>query len=120
MQQIESLHAMTSTVAQRVGKRREALRRAGFRPVQLWVPDTVGRGSPKSAAANRSAFAAMPLTRVQVQPDAGNGLRVPSQVMVDKAVTVGRTKIGTAFGRLDADAMLAIERRLAVFLGIAK
>ena len=31
---------MTSSTAARVRKRRAALREAGLRPVQLWVPDT--------------------------------------------------------------------------------
>ncbi|MEG9528051.1 MAG: antitoxin MazE family protein [Hyphomicrobiales bacterium] len=31
---------MVTPVAQRVRKRREALRAAGLRPVQIWVPDT--------------------------------------------------------------------------------
>ena len=31
---------MASQSAGRVRKRRDALRRAGLRPVQLWVPDT--------------------------------------------------------------------------------
>lgn len=31
---------MGSSVRQRVSKRREALRAAGLRPVQIWVPDT--------------------------------------------------------------------------------
>lgn len=31
---------MPTPVTERVRKRREALRRAGLRPVQLWVPDT--------------------------------------------------------------------------------
>ncbi|MBK5913524.1 antitoxin MazE family protein [Rhodocyclus purpureus] len=31
---------MTTTVTARVQKRRQALRMAGLRPVQLWVPDT--------------------------------------------------------------------------------
>jgi hypothetical protein len=31
---------MASSTADRVRKRRAALRRAGLRPVQLWVPDT--------------------------------------------------------------------------------
>lgn len=31
---------MAMPVAQRVRKRRDALRRAGLRPVQIWVPDT--------------------------------------------------------------------------------
>lgn len=67
-----------------------------------------------------SALVEAPLLRVTVAPDATNGLRQPSQIMVDKAMTVMGTKIGEAFGRLEADAMLEVERRLAVFLGIAK
>ena len=31
---------MPMPVSQRVGKRRDALRAAGLRPVQIWVPDT--------------------------------------------------------------------------------
>ena len=31
---------MSTTVNERVQKRRAALRRAGLRPVQIWVPDT--------------------------------------------------------------------------------
>ncbi len=63
---------------------------------------------------------AAPLLRVTVQPDARNGLQKPSQVMVDKAMTVKRDKVGPAFGHIDADALVEVERCLAVFLGIAK
>ena len=31
---------MPTPVALRVGKRRDALRAAGLRPIQIWVPDT--------------------------------------------------------------------------------
>jgi mRNA interferase MazF len=61
-----------------------------------------------------------PLLRVGVQPTPENGLQKPSQVMVDKAMTIKRDKVGPAFGRLDANAMIEVERCLAVFLGIAK
>jgi mRNA interferase MazF len=61
-----------------------------------------------------------PLLRLTVAPDAANGLRRPSQIMIDKAMTITRAKIGEAIGRLDGDAMVEVERRLAVFLGIAK
>ncbi len=61
-----------------------------------------------------------PLLRLTVAPDAANGLRRPSQIMIDKAMTIMRAKIGDAIGRLDRDAMVEVERRLAVFLGIAK
>jgi mRNA interferase MazF len=40
--------------------------------------------------------------------------------MIDKAMTVMRVKIRQAFGRLNAEALLEVERRLAIFLGIAK
>ncbi|HQT47306.1 MAG TPA: antitoxin MazE family protein [Acidocella sp.] len=31
-------------VAERVQKRRDALRKAGLRPIQIWVPDTRAKG----------------------------------------------------------------------------
>ena len=65
-----------------------------------------------------STLIAAPLFRITVQPNARNGLQKPSQVMVDKAMTVKRGKIGPAFGRIDADTLVEIERCLAVFLGI--
>lgn len=67
-----------------------------------------------------STLVSAPLLRVTIQPSAENNLQKPSQVMVDKAMTVKRDKIGPAFGRIDADAMVEVERCLAVFLGIAK
>ena len=35
---------MPKPVAERVKKRREALRKAGLRPVQIWAPDTRRQG----------------------------------------------------------------------------
>jgi mRNA interferase MazF len=67
-----------------------------------------------------STLVAAPLLRITVQPGAGNGLQKPSQVMIDKAMTVKRDKLGQAFGRIDVDVMVQVERCLAVFLGIAK
>lgn len=61
-----------------------------------------------------------PLLRVTLQPNPDNGLSKPSQVMVDKAVTVKREKVGGRIGQVDAGTLLEIERCLAVFLGIAK
>jgi mRNA interferase MazF len=60
-----------------------------------------------------------PLFRVTVKPSAENGLTKPSQVMVDKAHTIPREKIGETFGHLEDDAMLAVNRALALFLGFA-
>jgi mRNA interferase MazF len=60
-----------------------------------------------------------PLFRITVEPDPGNGLRKPSQVMIDKTQTVPREKIGSTIGRLDDESLMAIDRALAVFLGFA-
>ncbi|MCI2809850.1 type II toxin-antitoxin system PemK/MazF family toxin [Eoetvoesiella caeni] len=57
--------------------------------------------------------------RVVVEPDTLNGLQALSQVMVDKVATLPRSKVGAAFGRLDADKMRAVERALLVVTGIA-
>ncbi|EEB7406987.1 type II toxin-antitoxin system PemK/MazF family toxin [Salmonella enterica] len=61
-----------------------------------------------------------PLLRVTVEPDKENGLRKASQVMIDKVITVKRDKTGEAFGRINANLMTEIERRLALFLGIVR
>jgi len=55
-----------------------------------------------------------------VAPGAGNGLRQPSQVMIDKAMTLRRERTGPAFGDADDQLMLEVSRLLAVFLGIAR
>lgn len=60
-----------------------------------------------------------PLIRLTVQPTQENALSKPSQVMVDKAMSVKRDKLGAAFGRLDDETMLSVTRSLAVFLGLA-
>jgi mRNA interferase MazF len=60
-----------------------------------------------------------PLIRATIDPTSTNGLRKRSQVMVDKAMSVKRDKIGPTIGRLDAEAMLAVTRALAVFFAIA-
>lgn len=67
-----------------------------------------------------STLVAVPLFRITLEPTVDNGLKRPSQVMVDKAMTVKRDKIGPVFGRIDFDKLVEIERALAVFLGIAK
>lgn len=61
-----------------------------------------------------------PLFRITVQPDTRNGLQKPSQVMVDKAMTVKRDKLAKAFGSASDAVMLEVGRCLAVFLGIAR
>ena len=67
-----------------------------------------------------STLVAAPLLRINVLPTTENGLQKPSQVMIDKALTIKRDKIGQTIGRIDSNTLVEVERCLAVFLGIAK
>lgn len=60
-----------------------------------------------------------PLFRITVAPSKANGLQVPSQIMVDKPQSISRAKIGASFGEVDQATLVAVNRSLAFFLGIA-
>jgi mRNA interferase MazF len=57
--------------------------------------------------------------RVTIDPTRANGLRVRSQVMADKPVTVRRARIGQAIGRLDPDDIGRLNVALAFVMGLA-
>lgn len=59
-----------------------------------------------------------PLFRIRLEPRPANGLQVVSDVMVDKSQSVPRDRIGSVFGHVGEEEMLAINRSLAVFLGV--
>jgi mRNA interferase MazF len=56
--------------------------------------------------------------RIAVNPSPKNGLRAPSQIMVDKAHTIPRDKAGVPFGELELRTLRSVDRSLAVFLGL--
>jgi mRNA interferase MazF len=60
-----------------------------------------------------------PLFRVTVEPSRRNGLRLVSQIMVDKVTTVRRQRLGQTIGRLEENVMLRVSRALALWFGIA-
>lgn len=57
--------------------------------------------------------------RVTIDPSDGNGLRVRSQIMADKPLTVRRSWIGTLIGRLDEADMARLNIALAFVMGLA-
>ncbi len=59
-----------------------------------------------------------PLFRIRVEPTPANGLHKTSEVMVDKAQSVQRERVGDVFGHLREEEMLAVSRSLAMFLGV--
>ena len=60
-----------------------------------------------------------PLFRITIEPNEDNGLQKRSQVMIDKAYTVPRGKIGQPIGRLTDREMSDVSRALALFFGFA-
>jgi mRNA interferase MazF len=60
-----------------------------------------------------------PLTRIPVEPTAGTGIELPSQIMVDKITTMPRASVGDYFGRLGDEGLVRLDRALLVFLGLA-
>lgn len=57
--------------------------------------------------------------RVIVEPTARNGLRVRSQVMADKPVTVRRDRVGRRLGSLEPDDVGRLSAALAFVIGLA-
>ena len=57
--------------------------------------------------------------RVTVDPSDRNGLRVRSQIMADKPVTVRRGRIGALIGHLDDADMSRLNIALAFVMGLA-
>lgn len=89
------------------------------RPALVIQSDLFGNHPSITVLPVTSDLRATPLFRVQVEPSAANGLQLPSQVMVDKAYTVARERVGDPFGRLVPEQMVAVDRALALFLGFA-
>lgn len=59
-----------------------------------------------------------PSVRYQLEPNDVNGLRLTSEVQIDKIQAIPLSRIGGTIGRLDEPTMERITRLLAVFLGI--
>ena len=66
-----------------------------------------------------SDLADAPDFRITIEPTPENGLRLKSQVMADKPVTIRRERIGQKIGRLDNQEMARLGIALAFVLGLA-
>jgi mRNA interferase MazF len=60
-----------------------------------------------------------PLVRVPIDATPENGLAARSFAMLDRITSADRSKVGTVVGRVDDITMLAVNRALVVFLGLA-
>ena len=61
-----------------------------------------------------------PLFRIPVGPGAGTGLKIASQVMVDKVMSVPRERVAKKTGRLPVPALQLVDEALRLWLGIRR
>jgi len=65
-----------------------------------------------------SLHQAGPFRRHSLDASPATGLRVASQAMVDKIITVRRTKCGPPTGRVEPSSMRELTGKLAVVMGV--
>jgi mRNA interferase MazF len=89
------------------------------RPVVIVQDDRFDATASVTVCAVTTDPTEAPLFRLPVTPDETNGLREPSNLMVDRITTVPRVKLGERIGRLGDDDMVRLGRAVIVFLGVA-
>lgn len=89
------------------------------RPAVILQDDRFDATASVTICAFTSDTTEAPLFRIEVVPDAANGLVVESRLMVDKLVTVPRARLGKRIGKLGEADMVRLGRAVLVFLGLA-
>lgn len=60
-----------------------------------------------------------PLYRIAIDNGPMTGLSKPSQIMVDKPQTIPCSKVGQTIGKLEDSEMVAVNRAIALLMGLA-
>jgi mRNA interferase MazF len=59
------------------------------------------------------------LFRIDILPDATNGLRLPSQIAVDRIASLPKPRLGSFIGQADSKTIEKVDAALLSFLGLA-
>jgi mRNA interferase MazF len=89
------------------------------RPVVIIQDDRFDATASVTVVPFTTSHVDAPLLRLPVQPSDTTGLTSVSQLMVDKVTTVPRTSLTHRVGRLSDSDVVALDRALVVFLGLA-
>jgi len=89
------------------------------RPALVVQSDLFADHTSVSVLLMSSDIVAAPLIRLDVEPSDQNGLRALSQIAIDKLFTVRREKIGGVIGQIEDETMIAVNRAMVVFYGLA-
>jgi mRNA interferase MazF len=88
------------------------------RPALIVQGDAFAAHSSVTVLPLTSELHDLPLLRLTIDPSPDTGLRVRSQIMIDKVITIPRTRAGSRIGRVDADIMFAVGQAMQNFLGL--
>jgi len=91
------------------------------RPAVVIQGNILNQASPRSTivALMTSAIVDAPLLRLTVRPAPGNGLKKASQVQSNRILTLPTEKIGQHIGQLTETELAALNRMLAIVIGLA-
>ncbi|WP_237155556.1 type II toxin-antitoxin system PemK/MazF family toxin [Oryzibacter oryziterrae] len=89
------------------------------RPAVVIQSDRLAGGDSVLVALLTSTLTDTPFYRLQVDPEDSNGLRLPSQVMIDKILAYPRGKCGPVIGRLSEGQLTALGNLLSLMIGLA-
>ena len=90
------------------------------RPVLILQSDVFSDIHPTlTVALISSEIVQAPIFRLDIEPSETNGLSRPSQVQIDKIISIRSEKIGSVIGELNDAMMVRVNRALALWLGLA-
>ena len=89
------------------------------RPVVIVQDDSFDRTDSITVCAFTTDETHAPLFRLLVTPSERNGLRAACRMMVDKIISVPKSKVGAHIGRLDDEDIVRLNQAVLVCLGLA-
>jgi mRNA interferase MazF len=88
------------------------------RPALIVQSDLFGEHPSVTVLPVTSELRDTPLFRIRLEAGTPNNVQKTCEIMVDKAQSVLRERVGKVFGRVTDEKMLEVNRSLAIFLGV--
>lgn len=89
------------------------------RPAVIVQDDRFAKTGSVTICAFTTDSTEAPIFRLLVEASDANGLAAACRLMVDKLVTIPRSKVRARIGRLEDEDMVRLNRAMMVFLGLA-
>jgi mRNA interferase MazF len=89
------------------------------RPAVVVQSDTLGGTRSVLVSLMTSTLKDTPQHRMTLLPSKTNGLKLPSQIMVDKIMAVPREKCGSVIGIVGQSALISLNALIVVVMGLA-